>query len=432
MARNAAPAWAIVALACLLCQSAARGQDTIWLRQFGGSNNEEADAISADANGVYVVGYWAGVGYLAKFSLDGQTLHWNDKFINGYDVNRARGVCARSGFIYVAGYTLGWIVGQTPVGQADAFVMQYDTDGTRVWTRQFGTTARDYGDDVAADATGIYVVGDTEGAFTGDPNVGYTDVFIRKYDSSGDVSWTDQFGSSGVDYGNCGSCAADAVYVGGEIHPEGGEPPPNGIYTEQHDQDGAQQWLEAFGTGNVEYGWGVAGVSGAVYVCGGIIDALPGQTWYGGRDAYVRKYDSSGNPLWTRQFGTSADDEAYEVSADASGVYVVGYTGGALPGCTSAGMTDVFVRKYDANGSLCWTKQFGSAEDDAGTGACAAADGLYIAGWTDDVLPGQTSAGRRDPFVAKLSLSGPTLASPARDTHSPAWLEWWLSVPGPR
>ena len=48
---------------------------------------------------------------------------------------------------------------------------------------------------------------------------------------------------------------------------------------------------------------------------------------------------------WTRQFGSASSDQTFGFSVDASGVYVTGLTAGTLPGQTSAGGTDAFVRK---------------------------------------------------------------------------------------
>ncbi len=72
----------------------------------------------------------------------------------------------------------------------------------------------------------------------------------------------------------------------------------------------------------------------------------------GGTDAFVRKYNSSG-VVWTRQFGTSADDQATDVAVTPTGIsYVVSYTKVQLGG------SDVFfLRKYDANGVVQWTRQ---------------------------------------------------------------------------
>ena len=89
------------------------------------------------------------------------------------------------------------------------------------------------------------------------------------------------------------------------------------------------------------------GPQGEVYVAGWTRGALPGQTRLGSSDAFLRKYDPDGNEVWTRQFGTSWGDSAWGVAAGPQGeVYVAGFTRGALPGQTSAGMSDVFIVKF--------------------------------------------------------------------------------------
>src|SRR5262249_45987744 len=74
---------------------------------------------------------------------------------------------------------------------------------------------------------------------------------------------------------------------------------------------------------------------------------FPGQTSADQADAFVRKYDASGNELWTRQFGTAGIDVAHAVAADATGVYVAGVTDGAFTGQTNVGSRDAFVVKLD-------------------------------------------------------------------------------------
>src|SRR5262249_59490266 len=111
--------------------------------------------------------------------------------------------------------------------------------------------------------------------------------------------------------------------------------------------------------------FGVAVDASGVYVAGDTDGTLPGQTGAGGRDAFVRKYDGAGNQLWTRQFGTSGFfDSALGVAVDASGGFVAGFIDGTLPGQTSAGDIDAYVRKYDAAGNELWTRQFGTSAHD--------------------------------------------------------------------
>ena len=107
---------------------------------------------------------------------------------------------------------------------------------------------------------------------------------------------------------------------------------------------------------------------------------------------------------WIRQSGTSSDETASSLSTDGN-VYVAGNTQGTLPGQTSAGDLDAFVRKYGADGNVVWTRQFGTSGPDVGWGVSVDASGVYVAGQTGGTFAGQTSAGGDDIFVAKLAIT---------------------------
>jgi len=89
---------------------------------------------------------------------------------------------------------------------------------------------------------------------------------------------------------------------------------------------------------------------------------LDNNTKTGSYDLFVVKYNSSGTKQWTKQLGTSSDDLAYGVATDSSAnVYVTGFTDGGLDGNTSAGVNDLFVVKYNSSGTKLWTNQLGSS-----------------------------------------------------------------------
>src|SRR5277367_3019675 len=103
--------------------------------------------------------------------------------------------------------------------------------------------------------------------------------------------------------------------------------------------------------------------SSGIYVAGflGAIGTLPGQTGSGsGPDSFVRKYDTSGNELWTRQFGTGKPAFAFGMTAGGGGVYVVGQATGTFPGQTQNLNEQGFVIKYDTKGTEQWVREFGS------------------------------------------------------------------------
>jgi hypothetical protein len=237
---------------------------------------------------------------------------------SGFD--SANALAKHSSGVYVGGETNGNLHG-TSKGNYDAFIRKYDTFGAVVWGRQFGTTQYEFVAGVASDSSNnAYVVGTTNGSLAG--SRGSNDIFLRKYNASGGVVWTRQFGGAGYDSGNDVAVIGSNVYVVGKM----------------------------------------------------------GNASTGGDDVYLAKYNSSGGVVWTRTFGTTGPDVGYDVAVDGSGnAYVVGTTYGALGGVDGNG-ADMFIRRYNANGSAAWTKQFDYSNDDHGEAIAFGGGHLYVVG----------------------------------------------------
>jgi hypothetical protein len=162
------------------------------------------------------------------------------------------------------------------------------------------------------------------------------------------------------------------------------------------------------GTGYYDSGTGIAtDSSGNIYVTGTTFGGLDGNTnaglgyhndLIGGGDMFLIKYDSSGTKQWTKQIGTSTSDSGDGVATDSSGnVYVTGNTSEDLDGNTNAGYRDIFVVKYDSSGTKQWTKQFGTADNDSAFGvATDSSANVYVTGYTEGGLDGNTNAGDED------------------------------------
>ena len=332
-------------------------------------------------------------------------LLWTHEFgTAAYD--EARGVAADGFGVYVAGSTNGAFPGETSAGTTDAFLRKYDTAGNVVWTRQFGTSAGEEARGVAADSSGVYVAGHTGGVFPGQTSAGAEDSFVRKYDTDGNVVWTRQFGTAPGDFALAVAVDSSGVYAAG--YTDGtfpGQTSTGGAFVRKYDAAGAEAWTRQFNAlDGSTHAWGVASDGSSVYVAGQTDGTLPGETSAGTWDAFVRKYDASGTEVWTRQFGTSSFELTWAVAANASGVYVAGTTSGVFPGQTSAGAWDAFVRKYDGSGAEAWTRQFGASGIDEPYATAADASGVYIAGVAGGALPG--SVGTGEVFVWKYDVSG--------------------------
>jgi hypothetical protein len=140
---------------------------------------------------------------------------------------------------------------------------------------------------------------------------------------------------------------------------------------------------------------------GNVYMAGQVLAPLDGHEAAGEMDIFLAKYDADGGLAWTQQLGTTGDDEAWGVVAhhwtrqygSASGdwgnavavandgnVLVAGYTEGVLPGQTSAGSADTFLLSYAPDGTQLSTRQFGTAESDFANALALDGDDVYVAG----------------------------------------------------
>ena len=111
---------------------------------------------------------------------------------------------------------------------------------------------------------------------------------------------------------------------------------------------------------------------------------------------------------WPMKHGTEGEDKANAVATDSVGnVYVVGYTEGRLNGETFFGSQDAFLIKYNPDGKTLWTKLIGSSLGDKANAVKVNLSGhVFVAGSTDGSLDGNTNMGRTDIFVAKFDSEG--------------------------
>ena len=163
-------------------------------------------------------------------------------------------------------------------------------------------------------------------------------------------------------------------------------------------------WSQQEGTAGDDSATAVAVRDDGVYVAGVTTGTLPGQISSGGQDAFLRKYDLDGGLICTDQYGTNGDETVTGMKVTDTAVYVSGDTTGVFPGERSFGGTDLYVREYDLNCQAGWTTQYGTTEDDlASKGLGLTPDGtsLFAAGITD---PG--SGGDNEAILQKLDLNG--------------------------
>ena len=351
------------------------------------------------------------------------------------------------------------------------------------WNQRAGGTAADEGRGVAVDAQGnAYVAGLFRGAATFGP-VGMgqvtltsvppasgtapsADVVLAKYAPSGELLWALRGGGPGNEEAGgvaldpqggayvIGSFSGSAAFqsTGPSITPVLMSAGADDIFLVKYNPDGGLLWSLRIGSASTsaESGYAVATDSvGNAYITGEFRDTptIGGGTATitsaGNTDVLIAKYSPTGSLLWARRGGAADADVGRAITVDRTGACIVtgSFRGvatfdgaaGSPPLTVRAGSTsaDVFVVKYDANGTPLWGRVGYGPGVKIGRGICTDQsksiylmtyfnDALTLTSTTDSVQL-TTSVNNRDVVVVKYSPQGTiqwtrTAGGPGNDT----------------
>ncbi len=285
------------------------------------------------------------------------------------------------------------------------------------WTQTLSSSASGAANAITTGSDGlIYIAGETWGDLDGQTNNGIDDAFISKYNPDGTKDWTKLLGSDardsahGITTGNDGS-----IYIAGYTSGDLDGQTNNGdrdAFISKYNPDGSKEWTKLLGTSSSEYAIPLTtGSGGSIYIAGYTNGDLDGETnsgTSGTYDAFISKYNPDGTKEWTKLLGSAFYDVAHALTTGSGGsIYIAGYTQGDLDGQTNNGNDDAFISKYNPDGTKEWTKLLGSDARDVAHALTTGSDGsIYIAGYTYGDLDGQTNSGSNDAFISKYNPDG--------------------------
>ena len=292
---------------------------------------------------------------------------------------------------------------------------------TEIGFAQFGSSIA-FGGYVAPDAAGgAYLAGSDSGQLGGQ-SFGSADVILARVDAAGNTTWIEQFGSARIDRAYAVlPDGAGGVFVSGDT--QGDLAGPLGgltdAYLARYDDAGTQLWVLQLGSDRSDTLRALApdGMGGAFAL--GQTSGSYASPNLGGSDGIIVRFDAVGNILWSVQFGTSSEEMPQGMAADgAGGIFVVGTTGGTLPGATP-GSGGAFLARFDANGALSWARQFGASLLE--NPRAVTADGMggaFVTGTTVD-FNGSSFNFPIDSFVARFDAGGTRLWTTKYTTADP-------------
>ncbi len=388
-----------------------------WITQFGTGYKDYANSITTDPSGnIIIAGDTAGSIeshfnsgdtdlLLVKYNASG-IKQWGAQF-GSKNADSVRSVVTdSSGNIYITGETTGFLADS--YGFTDFYIAKYNSSGVKQWIKQFGTEGNDYATGIKIDKNGqIVVVGYSNGSLATTKTTS-NDVFVAKYNSNGEVIWLKQFGSisDSTDMGL--AVATDSlgnILITGKTDGplNGANNGENDIWLAKYDTNGNRIWIQQFGSSANDLANAIAVDSkDNIFLTGNTNGVLNGSN-SGDSDVWLSKYDTTGNPVWIKQFGTISTDIANGINVDSLGnIYISGSTKGALSG-TNYGMTDLFVSKYDSFGNRVWLKQLGGSGDDVSQAVTTDTfKNIYVSGFTNGSIENASSSGNFDMFLKRI------------------------------
>lgn len=441
-------------LICITFSSSAQNY-RLWATYYGGADQDAGYKITTDASGnVYMTGqtgsatgiatagafqntYGGGVdAYLVKFDGAGNRL-WAT-YYGGPGADFGYGVKTdASGNVYLTGYTestsgiaTAGAFQTTYGGSNDAFLVKFDAAGNRLWATYYGGSFFDQGTNLATDVSGnVYMAGYTSssndissaGAHQITYGGGGADAFIVKFNSSGVRQWGTFYGGSNEDYAfDIATDGAGDVAVGGyttssnDIATGGGFQNSYGglqdAFIVKFNSAGTRLWGSYYGGSQLEYCFGITtGPGNCIYMSGqtqstsGIASGGHQNTFGGFSDAYLVKFDASGNRIWGTYYGGTGIEEGTNVAADAFGnVFLAGDSYSPNVGNTMStpygyqtnliGSENLFMVAFTSSGVRVSATYYGKNHEEEAKVAVNVFGDVYLCGWTPSTT-GMVSAG---------------------------------------
>jgi hypothetical protein len=308
--------------------------NVIWARCAGGQRVEQANSVCTDGDGNVAI-----TGFFESDSLvfDSQVVYHNIDTIHG-----------------------------------DIFIAKYNSEGNSLWAKSARGAGLDIGTAITSDQAGnIYATGtfaSSSVAFESDTLImtGGNDVFVIKYDPTGNEQWV--ISAGGSSYAVCYSIITDL---------------PGNVF-----------------------------ITGYFYVpfmsFGNLL--LTNST---GFDVFVVKIDAAGNFVWAKSSVGGQQAEGHGVCTDMQGnVYVTGFYAFSTVSFDSitlslASDSELFLVKYDTDGNVIWGFAEGGNSSDFSEAVCKDLNGdIIITGsfYSDSISFGTSTLhpiGKYDMFIAK-------------------------------
>lgn len=350
---------------------------------FGGSNSDEARAITRVSDGNFVI-----VGTTWSRDYDVPSNHFID----------------------------------TAHPTSDVWVVKYDGSGMILWSKVYGGTMDDEARAVAATPDGGVIVAgssrSTDGDVHGHAGGASRDVWVLKLSSNGTLEWEQSFGGSnndeafGVAVTQSGKYMVAGVTMSNDllVQDHHGAAGSGDAWVLCLDNTGGLKWNKCYGGTRDDVASSIAECRDHGFVVAGTTSSTDGDAkdYHGnGADGLLFKIDTVGYVQWSHALGGTLDDEAHAVTATPDGGCTVAGVAHSVDGDVTFnhGAPDAWLLKYDGYGNVLWDKSLGGSDWDEARAIALRADGGYAVAASARSTDGDVTGnhGRSDFWISCLA-----------------------------
>lgn len=407
-----------------------------WIKESGVGVNVQYNLVNSTANSITL-------GLKMDKVPSGQTLiidptpalSWSTYYGGDGDEYAYTTAIDGSGNIFIAGNTsssssiaTSSAYQNSMSGASDAYLVKFNSSGSRQWATYFGGSDYEEVYSIAADGDGnVYLTGLTTSSSGIATSFAYqttlggdNDAFLAKFGGDGAILWSTYIGGSSDDVAySLALDGNDYVYVAGFTKGDAGigtsgthQPTTSGFdaFLVKFNSSGTLQWGTYYGGSSEEIGYSVKiDKYGYVYLGGttGSSDSIATDSVYqgtygGSTDGFLAKFNGNGVRQWGTYYGGSGEEYLQSITIDSSSnIYCTGYTSstsgiassGALQTSMGGGTYDSYLAKFNNNGALSWATYIGGSEDDAGFSLVTDDKGFVYFGGVSGGTTGIATAG---------------------------------------
>jgi hypothetical protein len=354
-----------------------------WVKTFGGSGEDTAQAIIVTNDGGYAV-----LGY--SESTDGDIIDKN-------------------------------------LAVNDYWLLKFDSEGNLEWSKTYGGSKDDRGQSLVQTKDGGFALTGYAMSDDGDGshNNGFHDNWIVKVDATGNIEWEKSFGFSGHDHsydilqtedeGLFFTGFLDITSARADGNTEKGNLTAHGVgefWGTKVDATGNLEWRGYYGGTNNDRSHAVVRSDDGGFVMSGFTESndFDINNSRGSYDFWVVKIDENGNLAWEKSYGGTGIERAQDIAKTNDGGFVI--TGNTFSTdvdiSKNNGESDIWLIKIDASGNLVWEKSFGGSQFDAAQSVSATRDGgfVIVGNSKSSDKDASMNAGENDIWLIKTDVKG--------------------------